>query len=94
MLNQYYTTHQVSKFCNVYPTTVINWIEEGILPAFTTPGGHRRIKKEDIINLMNKNNMPIPQELLKDNKTKVLVIDDDLKISKSVRKPFIELYNM
>lgn len=85
MTKQFYTTHEASKLCNVYPTTVINWINEGILPAFTTPGGHRRIKKEDLIALMEKNRMPIPEELLKDGKSKVLVIDDDLKITKMIK---------
>lgn len=77
-----YTTHQISKFCDVYPTTVIKWIKEGMLPAFTTPGGHRRIKKEDILKLMKKNNMPIPAELTKENKYRVMIIDDDPKILK------------
>lgn len=84
MAKDFCTTHQASRFCNVYPTTVINWIKEGILPAFTTPGGHRRIKKEDLLKLMKKNNMPIPEELAKGDKNKVLVIDDDPKILKMI----------
>lgn len=84
MGKDFYTTHQASKFCDVYPTTVINWIREGILPAYTTPGGHRRIKKDDLIKLMKKNNMPIPEELIKSGKNRVLVIDDDPKILKMI----------
>ncbi|MDP2938918.1 MAG: response regulator [Candidatus Omnitrophota bacterium] len=84
MAKDFYTTHQVSKFCNVYPSTVINWIKDGLLPAYTTPGGHRRIKKDDLFKLMKKNNMPIPEELIKENKNRVLVIDDDPKILKMI----------
>lgn len=84
MAKDFYTTHQVSKFCNVYPTTVINWIKEGKLPAYTTAGGHRRIKREDLLKLMKKNNMPMPQELVKGDKNRVLVIDDDPKILKMI----------
>lgn len=84
MAKDFYTTHQISKFCNVYPTTVINWIKEGILPAYTTPGGHRRIKRDDLLKLMQKNNMPIPAELTKGDKNKVLVIDDDPKILRMI----------
>lgn len=84
MAKDFYTTHQVSKFCNVYPTTVINWVKEGILPAYTTPGGHRRIKSEDLLKLMKKNNMPIPEELAKSDKNRVLVVDDDQKILKMI----------
>lgn len=84
MAKDFYTTHQAAKFCSVYPTTVINWIKEGILAAYTTAGGHRRIKKDDLLKLMQKNNMPIPQELIKGGRNKVLVIDDDPKILKMI----------
>ena len=84
MAKDFYTTHEVSKFCNVYPTTVINWIKEGLLPAYTTPGGHRRIKRDDLLKLMQKNNMPVPQELVKGDKNRVLVIDDDPKILRMI----------
>ena len=85
MAKDFYTTHEVSRFCNVYPTTVINWIKEGILPAYTTPGGHRRIKREDLLKLMEKNKMPIPEELSKSNKNRVLVIDDDHAILQMIK---------
>src|SRR3989338_1067228 len=85
MGKNFYTTHEVSKFCGVYPTTIINWIKDGILPAYTTAGGHRRIKKDDLIKLMKKNNMPIPKELAKGAKFRVLVIDDDPKILKMMK---------
>src|SRR3989338_6790729 len=85
MIKIFYTTHEISKFCNVYPTTVINWVKEGLLPAYTTPGGHRRIKKDDILNLMRKNNMPIPEELTKGDNNRVLVIDDDPKILSMIK---------
>ena len=85
MVKNFYTTHEISKFCNVYPTTVINWVKDGLLPAYTTPGGHRRIKKEDILRLMKKNNMPIPDELNKTDTDRVLVIDDDPKILRMIQ---------
>lgn len=68
----------------MYPATVINWIKDGLLPAYTTPGGHRRIKKNDILQLMKKNNMPIPTELSQSDKFRVLIIDDDPKILKMI----------
>lgn len=85
MGKNFYTTHEISKFCDVYPTTVIKWIKEGKLAAYTTPGGHRRIKRADLLKLMKKNNMPTPEELVKGNKNRVLVIDDDPKILKMIK---------
>lgn len=84
MGKKFYTTHEASRFCGVYPTTVINWVENGILPAYTTPGGHRRIKREDLLTLMKKNNMPVPEELTKGGKFRVLAVDDDPKILKMI----------
>ena len=84
MGKKFYTTHEVSKFCDVYPTTVINWVKEGLLSAYSTPGGHRRIRRDDLLKLMKKNNMPIPEELLKAEKHRVLAVDDDPKILKMI----------
>ena len=85
MKDQLYTTHQISTICSVYPTTVINWVNEGKLPAFATPGGHRRVKKSDLIDFIKKHNMPMPEELSKGDKARVLAIDDDPKIARMVK---------
>ncbi|MCY0985656.1 helix-turn-helix domain-containing protein [Nannocystis sp. ILAH1] len=40
-----YSTHDVARICCVTPTTVIRWIEDGLIPAFKTVGGHRRVRR-------------------------------------------------
>lgn len=72
-----YTTYQIGKFCQVNIRTVIRWIETGKLKAYSTPGGHRRVKWSDLINFLTQNKMPIPKELEEAKKKKILVIDDD-----------------
>lgn len=42
------TSGQVAKLFNVHPTTVMDWADKGLLPAFRTPGGQRRFRREDI----------------------------------------------
>lgn len=71
------TTHQVSQYCKVDLSTIINWIEEGKIPAYRTPGGHRRIKKGDLIAFLKKYKMPIPEELGEKKRKKVLIVDDE-----------------
>ncbi|MCB4792421.1 MAG: response regulator [Elusimicrobia bacterium] len=61
--NEVLTTYQVSRYCGVTLTTVTNWIEHGLIPAYKTPGGHRRVKKDDLIEFLKNYNMPIPDEL-------------------------------
>jgi two-component system response regulator VicR len=72
-----YTTYQIGKFCQVNIRTVIRWIETGKLKAYSTPGGHRRVKWSDLINFLNQNKMPIPRELEEARKKKILVVDRD-----------------
>jgi len=78
MKNKAFTTYEVAKFCDVHHTTVINWVNEGKLKAYTTPGAHRRIIKEDLIEFLKKYGMPVPEELVKGIK-KVLIVDDDIE---------------
>jgi excisionase family DNA binding protein len=78
MRTKIFTTYEVAKFCDVHHTTVINWVNEGKLKAYTTPGAHRRIKKEDLVEFLKIYNMPIPEELIKEVKN-VLVVDDDIE---------------
>jgi len=72
-----YTTYQIGKFCQVNIRTVIRWIETGKLKAYSTPGGHRRVKWSDLITFLTQNRMPIPKELEDAKKKKILVVDDD-----------------
>jgi len=73
-----YTTSEVSKICRVSLSTVINWVNRGKLRAFETPGGHRRIKKEDLDKFLHAYNMPLEQELESSPVKRVLIVDDDL----------------
>ncbi len=75
-----YTTHDIGKICNVDLTTVIGWIRKGILPGYRTPGGHRRVKKEDLIEFLKKYHLPLPEEWTSREKKRILIIDDEPKI--------------
>ncbi|HDM09718.1 MAG: response regulator [Deltaproteobacteria bacterium] len=71
------TVYKASKYCNVSPKTIINWIESGHIRAYKTVGGHRRIKREDLIDFMKNQGMPIPDEVDMEGKKRILVVDDD-----------------
>jgi len=70
-----FTTYEISKLLGCDLTTVIKWINDGKLIAYRTPGGHRRVRKEDLVEFLKKYNLPIPEEL--GIKPKVLIVDDD-----------------
>ena len=71
------TVFQASKYCNVSPKTIINWIEAGHIPAYKTVGGHRRIKKPDMEDFMKRQGMPIPRDEMLSERKRILIVDDD-----------------
>jgi len=71
------TVFKASKQCNVSPKTIINWIESGHITAYKTVGGHRRIKQSDLAAFMTKQGIPIPEDTSVEERTRILVVDDD-----------------
>src|SRR5258705_12065060 len=73
-----FTTFEAAKLCHVSPLSIINWVNAGRLPAFRTPGGHRRIRREDLARFMRENGIPLPEELRDGSgRSRVLVVDDE-----------------
>lgn len=79
-----YSTHDVAKICCVTPTTVIRWIEDGLIPAFKTVGGHRRVRREDLERVCRERgipfNVPTGSEV-----GRILVVDDEPVVLDLVR---------
>ncbi len=69
------STYKAAQLCNVHLTTIINWVNAGRLKAYTTPGGHRRIKLADLLEFMKKYGIPGPEGIRSEKR--VLVVDDD-----------------
>jgi excisionase family DNA binding protein len=62
-MNRYYTTFEAARLLGVSLPTVVNWIKARRLKAHRTPGGHRRIAREDLAGFMVRHGMPLPAEL-------------------------------
>ncbi len=71
------TVYKASQMCNVSSKSIINWIEAGHIKAYKTVGGHRRIKREDLVAFMQRQGIPIPDETSENGRKKILVVDDD-----------------
>ena len=59
----FYTTHEAAHLLGVSLPTVVNWITARRLKAHRTPGGHRRISREDLAAFMLQHGVPLPEEL-------------------------------
>jgi CheY-like chemotaxis protein len=66
----------------VNPRSVINWIDQNLLPCYRTPGGHRRIRRENLLIFVRKHQIPTPATLVQFT---VLIVDDDQNIADLIR---------
>lgn len=85
---QSFSTSEVAQFCHVTADTIRKWAEAGKIRVFKTPGGHRRIRRDDLIRFLKENNMPIPEELGNAG-VKILVVDDEKSVISVIRR-FLE----
>lgn len=87
-----YSALEVANICGVVNQTAINWIRNGYLNAFCTPGGQYRVYLDDLVDFMSKRKMRIPAELMESysgsekEKQTVLVVDDDKGLNNVIKK--------
>jgi len=48
--SEWVSLRRAAEILGVHPATVRNWADKGDLPSRRTPGGHRRFRKNDLVN--------------------------------------------
>ena len=77
------STFAIARMLHVDPGSVANWIDQDLLKAHRTPGGHRRVAEEDLVVFLRAHKMPIPPEL--DNgPSRVVIVDDEPAITQLI----------
>jgi excisionase family DNA binding protein len=74
------TTTDVAKLLGLHVNTLKNWARNGKLPSFRTIGGHYRIRVDQLIESLNKNGIPVPEELLVRRNKKVFITHQEAEI--------------
>jgi excisionase family DNA binding protein len=77
------TLGQAAKYLGVAQSTIRKWSDQGRVPAFYTPGGHRRYKRGDLDRFLDRSG---PSSAGGGGKGPVvLIVDDDERMREYVR---------
>ncbi len=74
------TLGQAAAFLGVAQSTIRKWSDQGRVPAFYTPGGHRRYRRGDLESFIDRSG---PGR--RDAGPLVLVVDDDARLRELLR---------
>ncbi len=85
------STFAIAQMLHVDPGSVANWVDQDKLRAFRTPGGHRRVRQEDLLVFLREHDMPIPPELAAGPK-RVVIVDDEKSVSRMLAKMLQEAH--
>jgi excisionase family DNA binding protein len=75
------TLGQAAKYLGVAQSTIRKWSDQGRVPAFYTPGGHRRYKRADLDSFLERSG---PGAAAQEGPV-VLIVDDDERVREYVR---------
>ena len=96
----YFTTREAAKLLGVAVSTIQMWTNSGLLKAWTTAGGHRRIAKKSVEGILKQQatiheneNLARTVTSLSDNPVSIVVVEDNEQEIILYKKKF-ELWNM
>jgi excisionase family DNA binding protein len=75
------TLGQAAKYLGVAQSTIRKWSDQGRVPAFYTPGGHRRYRRSDLDRFLESSGPGARMQL----GPTVLVVDDDARMRDYMR---------
>ncbi|MEA1996768.1 MAG: response regulator, partial [Gemmatimonadota bacterium] len=70
------TPRELAELCGVSPDTVRSWCFRKQIKFATTPGGHKRFRRQDVLEFLKERGFPLPATD-KISPIKVLVVDDE-----------------
>jgi excisionase family DNA binding protein len=77
---EWMTVGQAARFLGVAQSTIRKWSDQGRVPAFYTPGGHRRYRRSDLESFVARSGPGRAQ-----TGPLVLLVDDDERVRELVR---------
>ena len=77
------TLGQAAKYLGMAQSTIRKWSDTGRLPAFYTPGGHRRYRRADLDQFLERGGSAAPRR--GEGRRLILIVDDDDRLREFVR---------
>ena len=81
---EWLTLGQAAKYLGVAQSTMRKWSDLGRVSAFYTPGGHRRYRRSDLDQFLDRSG-PATATHAPDSGPLVLIVDDDERLREYVR---------
>jgi len=82
-----YTTRQAAERLGVSLRTIQLWVESGVLPAWKTAGGHRRVARASVEELVAERNKALDGRPARET-FKILVVEDEESLRKLYQLKF------
>lgn len=97
LTNELYTMQDVASILEVTPRTITNYCLQDKIPYILTEGKQKRIKKQDLINYLQQQNLLITLDKVKDNLYDVIFARTEIssqKLKRQIEKICVRIINL
>ena len=86
------TTKDASELIGVSLPSIINWADAGRFASFRTPGGHRRIRRQDFLNFACENGYLLAGSIqsAQSDEQRIIIVDNNIEYMETL-KDFLEM---
>jgi excisionase family DNA binding protein len=81
MNQKYYSTSEIAEMLEVNRYTVSLWIDHGEMKAMVTPGGHKKVSRDEVARFIRARGGEVPAGLEASNGKKIFIIDDESDVA-------------
>jgi len=87
MIDQkYFSTSEIADMLEVNRYTVSLWIDHGEMKAMVTPGGHKKVARDEVARFIRERGGVAPAGLESENEIKIYIVDDEQDVSRYLSK--------
>jgi excisionase family DNA binding protein len=86
MEQKYFSTTEIAEMLEVNRYTVSLWVDQGEIKAMITPGGHKKVAREEVVRFIKARGGTPPPELEPVKAKKIFIIDDEKDVARYLSK--------